>query len=58
MQSSIRSKGCYTLWKDVINDENVNDVLKYSKSHISVVSDEKMRNMILWQLLQSGHMEW
>ena len=29
MQSSIGSKGCYTLWKDVINDENVNDVLKY-----------------------------
>lgn len=36
MQSSIGSKGCYTLWKDVINDENVNDVLKYSKkSYIS-----------------------
>ena len=36
MQSSIGSKDCYTLWKDVINDENVNDVLKYSKkSYIS-----------------------
>ena len=42
MQSSIGSKGCYTLWKDVINDENVNDVLKYSKkSYISRIRRKK-----------------